>query len=161
MKIITRTKAGAIECIGEIDKSAIGAHSMNRSMIVLPDMYAGCERLRVCINVTASRGAALSLVASQPNGENDVSAMIEATADEIEELLFSFFMKPAKAVGTFETRFDCGLTPYWLGRLQAFFEEWDCLRSYYQVGKLLDRLEPSELEKVLARMKRVAAEAAS
>lgn len=167
MKIITRNNTGAIECIGEIDKTAIGAHSMNRSMIVLPytgvlpDMFAGCERPRVCINVTASRGATLALVANRPEGKHKARTTIEATADEIEELLFSFFYEPSKAAGTYKTRFDCGLTPYWLGYWQACFSEWNSLRRYYQIGKLLNRLEPSELDKLLARAERVAAEAAS
>ncbi len=167
MKIITRNNTGAIECIGEIDIDAIGSRSMDKSMIVLPytgalpDLFAGCERPRVCINVTASQGAALALVANRQDGKHKTRATIEATADEIEELLFSFFMEPAKAVGTYKTRFDCGLTPYWLGHWQACFSEWNGLRRYYKIGCLLDRLEPSELEKVLARMERVAAEAAS
>lgn len=154
------------DCGMEIDKSEISARSIDKRNIALPyggalpAQFDGCTQPRVCVSVSASRGAALTLVADRQNEKHKAWATIEATDDEIEELLFSFFYGLYKAPGAHRTRFDCGLTPYWLGFCQARFHEWNDLRKHYQIGQLLDRLEPSEREKLLARMERVAAEAA-
>lgn len=53
-----------------------------------------------------------------------LSASVEATHKEINDVLFRFFYKEGKGHNTYLTRFSNGLEKYWLGHLQAEYNLW-------------------------------------
>lgn len=53
-----------------------------------------------------------------------VTANIEATPKEIDDVLRRFFYKAGKSRNTYVTRFDNGLEKYWLGYLHAEYTMW-------------------------------------
>lgn len=98
-----------------LDTSAIELHSAHKREILLP--YSGSlpdaiqkndgAFLSICINVGLT--VYVSLIVMDGNKEHRFS--VEATAQEKNDLLFSFFFVN-KGGNAFHTRWDCGLVHY-------------------------------------------------
>lgn len=111
----------------ELDASAIELHSSDKHNIRLP--YSGPlpdtlqnndgAFLSVCINVGLT--VCVSLIVMEGNKERCFS--VEATTQEKNDLLFPFFFE-GKGGNAFHTRWDCGLTHYWLGHHQDAYTHW-------------------------------------
>lgn len=111
----------------ELDTSAIELHSAHKREILLP--YSGLlpdaiqknggAFLSICINVGLT--VCVSLIVMDGNKERRFS--VEATTQEKNNLLFSFFFVN-KGGNAFHTRWDCGLTQYWLGHYQDAYTHW-------------------------------------
>lgn len=112
----------------------------------LQEQFAGANNPRIYFNVQASHGAKVLLLADRPDGKK-VRASIEASEDEIKNILRRFFYQEDG-----KTRFDCGLTPYWLGTWAAHFREWDQIR--YSAWDIIDRLTISERAVLLKELQR-------
>lgn len=111
----------------ELDTSAIELHSAHKREILLP--YSGPlpdailkndgAFLHICISVGLT--VCVSLIVMDGNKERRFS--VEVTTQEKNDLLFSFFFVN-KGGNAFYTRWDCGLTHYWLGHYQDAYTHW-------------------------------------
>lgn len=112
----------------------------------LPEQFAETSNPRIYFNVQATQGAKVLLLAEKSDGKK-VRASIEASEDEIKNILRRFFYREDD-----KTRFDCGLIPYWLGTWAAHFREWDQIR--YSAWNIIDRLTISERAVLLKELQR-------
>lgn len=110
----------------------------------MPEQFAGISDPRIYFNVQAAQGAKVLLLAESPDGKK-VRGNIEASESEIKNVLRRFFYhKDGK------TRFECGLTPYWLGAWAAHFMEWE--RVKYSAWDIIDRLTVTERAALLKEL---------
>lgn len=133
----------------ELDIDSIGDFSISKRNIelgynaCLPYDFDFAEHIRLCFNIQASQPARILLIGDAPNGL-PIRATVSATDGEIKTVLHRFFHDEKG-----KTRFDCGLTRYWLGVWQAHFREWCMTRHDYDVTALIRRMEPTERDKLL------------
>lgn len=137
----------------ELDTSAIELHSAHKREILLP--YSGLlpdaiqkndgAFFSICINVGLT--VCVSLIVMDGNKECCFS--VEATAQEKNDLLFPFFFVD-KGGNAFHTRWDCGLTHYWLGHYQDAYTHWR--RFVYEgcgMDGLINQLSAKALKQVV------------
>lgn len=137
----------------ELDASKIELHSTHKQEIRLP--YSGPlpdaiqkndgAFLSICINVGLT--VCVSLIVMDGNKEHRFS--VESTAKEKNDLLFSFFFVN-KGGNAFYTRWDCGLTHYWLGHYQDAYTHWR--RFVYEecgMDSLIRQLSQKALKQVV------------
>lgn len=135
-----------------LDTEKIELHSVHKLNIELPyhgplpKQFDGTINPRVYFNVQAAQGAKVLLLADKPNGK-EVRARVDASEDEIKSILRRFFHREGG-----KTRFDCGLTPYWLGAWAAHFREWELIR--YSAWDIINRLSATERAALLAELQR-------
>ena len=137
----------------ELDASKIELHSTRKREIRLP--YSGPlpdalqknggAFLSICINVGLT--VYVSLIVMDGNKERRFS--VEATAQEKNDLLFSFFFVN-KGGNAFHTRWDCGLTQYWLGHYQDAYTHWRrFVYEEYGMDGLIRQLSRKALKQVV------------
>lgn len=136
-----------------LDTSKINcSHSVSEKQIELlysgplPEQFAGISDPRIYFNVQAAQGAKVLLLAESPDGKK-VRGNIEASESEIKNVLRRFFYREDG-----KTRFECGLTPYWLGTWAAHFMEWEQVK--YSSWDIIDRLTVTERAALLKELKR-------
>lgn len=111
----------------EIDPAAIALHTLDKRSIhlpytgVLPVEFEGAENPYVFLGVNP---VYVSVMLGGTRDGKKLSASIEATHKEIDDVLFRFFYKDGKSHNTYSTRFDNGLEEYWQGHLQAEYNLW-------------------------------------
>lgn len=112
-----------------IDTNKIKMRSISERNIELP--YIGkipdalkpdtaAARIGVCIPIMLTPRAVLILT---DHSGKDHRYTLDATGAEFEEILQRFFFN-----GNGGTRFDCGLSEYWTGFMQAHFLAWQTLQ---------------------------------
>lgn len=121
----------------------------------LPAQFEGVTNPRIYFNVQATEKVRIILLAERDG--KTIRARVDAPPAEIEEILMKFFFRFKGNTG--KTRFDCGLTPYWLGAWMAHFVEWQRVKDYFGVYGLFDRLDASEQTKFLNLLRANAAAA--
>ncbi len=109
-----------------LDVGKIGLHSLDKSKIMLPYSgplpveFEGAADPRISMFV--SPGDVRVVLFAERDGKK-LHASIEATPDEINDVLFRFFYKDVGG-NRYHTRFDNGLDRYWLGHYQAEYSLW-------------------------------------
>lgn len=111
----------------ELDASAIELHSSDKHSICLP--YSGPlpDALQkndgAYILVKLIVGLKISIFLVVKEGKKDRHYSIEATAQEIDGILFPFFFKDV-GHNKYHTQFGNGLNDYWLGNFQGSYIHW-------------------------------------
>lgn len=111
----------------EIEPAAITLRTLDKRNINLPYTgplpveFDGAENPRISMFV---RPGDVRVVLFANRDGKRISASVEATDKEIDDLLFRFFYKEGKDSQTFPTRPDSGLNPYWMGCYQAEYMMW-------------------------------------
>lgn len=82
----------------------------------LPESISSAESAAVYFNV---KPASVRIVLQVSQSGKIERFPIDADKEEIAEVLDKFFFS-----GNGSTRFDCGLSPYWLGIWQAHYIDW-------------------------------------
>lgn len=135
-----------------LDTSAIELHSTNKRNILLPYLgeLPGAVRVNdgayISVNITLQLNVNILLTVRL--GRKERKYLVEATADEKDDLLFRFFFVKRSETG-YHTRWDAGLTHYWLGHYQCSYGIW---RRFVYEGRdicnVLDQLTPYALARV-------------
>lgn len=134
----------------ELDASKIDLHSVSKDKIYLPyggplpDTLSENEGAVVSVNITVGLVVRACLIVTASKKEHRYP--VEATAQEISDLLFPFF---SKDVGNnkFHTRFGNGLSDYWMGSYQSSFTNWKHLvLEEHGLDNLLFQLSPTPLK---------------
>lgn len=137
----------------ELDASKIELHSAHKREIHLPysgPLPDGLQKndgafLSICISVGLT--VCVSLIVMDGNKERRFS--VEATTQEKNDLLFSFFFVN-KGGNTFHPRWDCGLTHYWLGHYQDAYTHWRrFVYEEYGMDGLIRQLSRKTLKQVV------------
>lgn len=87
----------------------------------LPLEFEGAEDTYIFLAVNPVH---VSVMLGGTRDGKKLSASIEATHKEINDVLFRFFYKEGKGHNTYVTRFDNNLEGYWMGHLQAEYNLW-------------------------------------
>lgn len=137
----------------ELDASAIELHSADKHNIrlpyfgKLPDALQDNDGAYIAVNITVHLTVGICLVAKIGNKERHYP--IEATTKEINDLLFAFFFVD-KGNNSFSTRWDTGLTHYWLGHYQSAYNIWSrFICEGHSVCDVIDQLSPDALNRVV------------
>lgn len=116
------------DCVSfALDVNKIEMHTLDKRSIKLPYSgplpveFEGVENPYVFLVVNPVH---VSVMLGGTRDGKNLSASIEATHKEIDDVLFRFFYKDGKSHNTYSTRFDNGLEKYWLGHLQAEYNLW-------------------------------------
>lgn len=116
------------ECAGfQLDTSKVALHSADKRKILLP--YSGVlpEKLQnndgSFISIVIRVGLAINVCLVIRNGKKDTRYLLEATNQEINDLLFNLLFVE-KNSNRFNTAWECGLTHYWLGHYQSAYTSW-------------------------------------
>lgn len=110
----------------ELDSAAIKFQSIDRRSIKLPYTgplpanFEGAGNPHIFMRVTPCD---VRVVLAAKKSGKEVRAIIAATPEEIDNILFSFFFKD-KGENTYHTNFSNGLEAYWLGSYQAEYVLW-------------------------------------
>lgn len=83
----------------------------------MPERFKGAQNATIYLNVQPTQ-CKIILRANKENGEK-IKATVKATDKEITAIMNGFFFKPDG-----NTRFDTGLSDYWLGVWQAHYLDW-------------------------------------
>lgn len=111
----------------ELDITAIELHSSDKHSICLPysgplpDALQKNDGAYITVNITVRLGIYFCLAVKMDNKKHHYS--VEATPHEINNLLFAFFFVD-KGHNAFHTKWDCGLTRYYLGHYQSAYTTW-------------------------------------
>lgn len=116
------------ECAGfQLDTSKVTLRSADKRKILLP--YSGVlpEKLQnsdgAFISVVIRVGLTINVCLVIRNGKKDTRYLLEATNQEINDLLFNLLFVE-KNSNRFNTAWGCGLTHYWLGHYQSTYTNW-------------------------------------
>ena len=134
----------------QLDTSKIELHTADKRKILLP--YSGelPEKLRdndgAFVSFVICVGLNINVHLVIKNGKKESRYLLEATAQEINDLLFSFFFVD-KGGNKFETAWNCGLNRYWLGHFQSAFANWErIVLEGYGVCDVLSQLSLDSLK---------------
>ena len=111
----------------ELDASKIELHSAHKREIrlpysgPLPDAFRENDGAYIFVNLAVGLKVGTCLVIME--GKKDRRYPIEATAQEINDILFPFFFKDMGR-NKYHTRFGNGLNDYWLGNFQSSYIHW-------------------------------------
>ena len=104
-----------------LDTDMIGNTSTSKDEIKLPYMGrlpAPCDTATINFKVAPGR---CDIVLETVSGKSN-KYIVLASRDEVDKILWQFFFEP---YGKNErTRFNCGLSEYWLGYYQGLFISW-------------------------------------
>ena len=110
----------------ELDSAAIKLQSIDRSSIrlpysgPLPANFEGADNPYIFMRVNPCN---VRVVLTANKSGKEVRAVIKATPEEIDNILFNFFFKD-KGKNAYHTNFSNGLEAYWLGSYQAEYVLW-------------------------------------
>ena len=134
----------------ELDASKVELYSANKYKIRLP--YAGLlpdalqENDGAYISIGISAGLMVGVGLIIKTGKKERYYPVEATTQEINNLLYSFFFVK-KGNNAYHTRWDTGLTHYWLGAYQDAYSYWErFVYNGYGINGLIDQLSPNALD---------------
>lgn len=111
----------------ELDITAIELHSSDKHSICLPysgplpDALQKNDGVYIFVNLIVGLKIGIFLVVKE--GKKDRRYSIEATAQEIDSILFPFFFKDV-GHNKYHTQFGNGLNDYWLGNFQGSYIHW-------------------------------------
>lgn len=136
----------------QLDTNKIELHTADKRKILLP--YSGelPEKLHdnngAFVSFVIRVGLNINVHLVIKNGKKESRYLLEATAQEISDLLFSFFF--VNKACKFETAWNCGLNRYWLGHFQSAFVNWKrIVLDGYGVCDVLSQLSPDALQLVV------------
>ena len=137
----------------ELDASKVELHSSNKYKIRLP--YSGPlpdalqENDGAFLTVGISVGLTVGVGLLVKIGKKERRFSVDATPQEKNDLLFSFFFVD-KGSNSFHTRWDAGLTRYWLGAYQDAYTHWRrFVYEGYGIDGVIDQLPPEALNRVI------------
>lgn len=135
----------------ELDTTAIELHSTNKRKIRLPYLGKLPDTVRVndgayiTVNITVHLTFGVCLVVMQ--GDKECRYPIEATTKEMNNLLFNLFYVE-KGKNTYHSRWDAGLTHYWLGHYQSAYDTWSrFVHEGHGICDVIDQLSPDALNR--------------
>lgn len=111
----------------ELDTSKIELHSTHKREIrlpysgPLPDALQKNDGVYIFVNLIVGLKIGICLVVKE--GKKDHHYSIEATAQEIDGILFPLFFKDV-GHNKYHTQFGNGLNDYWLGNFQGSYIHW-------------------------------------
>ena len=138
-------------CAGfSLDTNKIELHSADKKSILLPYLGVLPEKLQnndgAFVSFVIRVGLNINVHLIIRDGKKDTRFLLEATSQEIHDLLFSFFFVD-KGGNKFETAWGCGLGKYWLGHFQSAFANWErIVLESYGVCDVLTQLSPDNLQ---------------
>lgn len=122
----------------EIDPAAIILHTLDEKGIKLPYsgqlpvQWEGAVNPYIWMHVSPCD---VRVVLSADKGGKKLSASVEATPKEIDEILFRFFYKNGKD-NSYHTKFNTGLSEFWLGYYQAEYDLWEGITLEGRAGDI-------------------------
>lgn len=138
-----------------LDTDKIGNTSVDKRNIVLP--YTGelpepCDSATISFRVSLER---CGVVLEMQSGNNKPTRyIVTASRDEVDGIMWRFFFEPHGS--TEHTRFDCGLSEYWLGTYQAEFMAWHKInRTPQDICKILWQLTAEQRASVYSMIERM------
>lgn len=138
-----------------LDMDKIGNTSIDKRNIVLP--YTGrlpepYDSATVIFRVSPER---CGVVLEARSGNNKLARyIVTASRDEVDGIMWRFFFEPHGR--TERTRFDCGLSEYWLGGYQAEFLAWHKISNVpTTVCEMLWQLTAEQRASVYSMIKRM------
>ena len=130
----------------QLDTNKIELHTADKRKILLP--YSGelPEKLRdndgAFVSLVIRVGLNINVHLVVKTGKKESRFLLEATAQEINDLLFNFFFE-----NKFYTAWNCGLNRYWLGHFQSAFVNWQrIVLEGYGICDVLTQLSPNVLQ---------------
>lgn len=137
----------------ELDTSKIERKSIDKQGIKLPytgelpDTLSNTSGAAISFNVNMERANVLLEV--QQDGKPRRFSL-QASVEEINAVLQPFFMREDGY-----TRFDNGLSRYWLGYLQADYLAWKKINQHpATLAKIIRQMKPSDKSAILNRIER-------
>lgn len=137
----------------QLDADKIELHSSEKSDILLP--YSGRlpDTLRdndgAAISILFCVGLSVNICLVVTMGKTKLRYPVEATAQEINDLLSSFFFRPG-ANNIFPTNYNNGLSRYWLGNYQSSYIHWSRLIfEGFGLDDLFRQLSPDAFKRVV------------
>ena len=137
----------------ELDTSAIELHSADKHNIrlpysgPLPDAIRVNDGAYVTVNITVHLMVSICLLVKM--GNNERRYPIEATVKEKNDLLFNFLFVD-KGNNAYHTRWDAGLTHYWLGYYQSSYITWSrFVHEGHGICDVIGQLAPNALNRVV------------
>ena len=137
----------------ELDASKIELHSAHKREIhlpysgPLPDGLQKNDGAYIFVNLIVGLKIGIFLVVKE--GKKDRHYSIEATAQEIDDILFPLFFENV-GNNKYHTRFGNGLNDYWLGNFQGSYIHW---RRFIVEGQgidgVIDQLSPEAFNRVV------------
>lgn len=136
-----------------LDASKVELHSADKCKICLP--YSGKlpDALQnndgAYISISISVGLMVNVGLIIKNGKKEHRYPVEATSKEKHDLLFNLFFVD-KGGNSYHTRWDTGLTRYWLGNYRSAYSSWS--RFVYEgrgIDGLIDQLSHEALKQVV------------
>ncbi len=141
----------------KLDTSKINLHSVSKDKIQLPyngplpDALSKNDSAVISVNITVGLMISACLIVTA--GKKEHRYPVEATAQEISDLLFPFFFKDVDN-NNFHTRFGNGLSDYWMGSYQSSFTNWKRLiLEEHGLDNILYQLSPAAVERVSQHIK--------
>ena len=141
----------------ELDASKIELHSAHKREIhlpysgPLPDGLQKNDGAYIFVNLIVGLKIGIFLVVKE--GKKDRHYSIEATAQEINSILFPFFFLVNDGT-SYLTRWDTGLARYYLGSYQSSFTHWR--RFVYEghgIDGVIDQLSSEAFNRVVRYIK--------
>lgn len=139
----------------KLDADKIGNVSTRKNKIKLP--YAGrtpapCDRATISFRVTPVNVNVL--LEMQAGNCKPARYIVTASQEEVDNILQRFFFETYERYDN--TRFDCGLSEYWLGHYQAEFGAWRGIcKTQQDVGKILLQLTREQRSNIYRMIERV------
>lgn len=145
----------------DLDVDKIGNTSISKDEIKLPytgKLPAACDSATISFRVTPENINVI--LETQANNHKPIRYIVLASQEEVDSILWRFFFEPH---GKRErTRFDSGLSEYWLGRYQAEFVAWRRIcKTPQDIGKILRQFTREQRGNVYRMIERMEQEAAA
>lgn len=134
----------------ELDTTAIELHSTNKRNIrlpylgKLPDAVRVNDRAYLDVNITVHLTIHICLTVKLDGKERRYP--IEATTQEKNDILFNLFYVD-KGNNAYHTRWDSGLTHYWIGNYQSAYNTWSKFVCEGSISYIIDQLTPDALNR--------------
>ncbi len=134
----------------ELDASKIELHSSHKREIHLPYVGPLPDALQdndgAVISIVLSAGLTIGVSLVVTMDKKKLRYPVAATVQEVNDILFPFFFQD-KGNNTHHTRWDNGLTQYWMGNYQSSYIHWRrFIVEEYGVDDLINQLSPKALD---------------
>lgn len=137
----------------ELDTSKIELHSAHKCKIrlpysgPLPDVLQDSDGAYISIGISVGLMVSVGLIIK--TGEQERLYSVEATIQEKNDILSNLFFVD-KGNNAYHTRWDAGLTHYWLGNYQSAYTNWRrFVYEGYGIDGVIDQLSPKALNWVI------------
>lgn len=134
----------------ELDASKIELHSIHKREIhlpysgPLPDALQDNDGAVISVMITVHLRIGISMIVTK--GRDKIRCQIDATAKEVNDLLFAFFYHHPKKENECRTNFNCGLAHYWIGYYHSCYIHWkQFVYNGHSMMELVNQLSPDAL----------------